>query len=54
MGPLPLHGCLLPGLQPALGFKTKGIIKENCRDCYPMKRRRHWCICCKTNPKHKQ
>ncbi|KAM8901982.1 large ribosomal subunit protein bL36m isoform 1-T1 [Lycaon pictus] len=54
MGPVPLPGPLLPGLQPALGFKTKGVIKERCRDCYRVKRRGRWYIYCKTNPKHKQ
>ncbi|XP_077605557.1 large ribosomal subunit protein bL36m isoform X2 [Crocuta crocuta] len=44
----------LPGLQLALGFKTKGVIKERCRDCYRVKRRGRWFIYCKTNPKHKQ
>lgn len=41
-------------LQPALGFKTKGVIKKRCRDCYFVKRRGRWFIYCKTNPKHKQ
>ncbi|XP_015448912.1 39S ribosomal protein L36, mitochondrial [Pteropus alecto] len=45
---------LLPCLQPALGFKTKGVIKKRCRDCYLVKRRGRWFIYCKTNPKHKQ
>ncbi|XP_019306392.2 39S ribosomal protein L36, mitochondrial [Panthera pardus] len=53
-GPWPLPGRLLPGLQLALGFKTKGVIKERCRDCYRVKRRGRWFIYCKTNPKHKQ
>ncbi|XP_054434192.1 large ribosomal subunit protein bL36m [Pteronotus mesoamericanus] len=44
----------LPCLQPALGFKTKGVIKKRCRDCYRVKRRGRWFIYCKTNPKHKQ
>lgn len=41
-------------LQPSLGFKTKGVIKKRCRDCYMVKRRGRWFILCKTNPKHKQ
>lgn len=45
---------LLPGLQPAMGFKTKGVIRKRCRDCYLVKRRGRWFIYCKTNPKHKQ
>lgn len=45
---------LLPCLQPALGFKTKGVIRKRCRDCYRVKRRGRWFIYCKTNPKHKQ
>ncbi|XP_029796952.1 39S ribosomal protein L36, mitochondrial [Suricata suricatta] len=45
---------LLPRLQLALGFKTKGVIKERCRDCCRVKRRGRWFIYCKTNPKHKQ
>ncbi|XP_046930474.1 39S ribosomal protein L36, mitochondrial [Lynx rufus] len=53
-GPWPLPGRPLPGLQLALGFKTKGVIKERCRDCYRVKRRGRWFIYCKTNPKHKQ
>ncbi|XP_022368182.1 39S ribosomal protein L36, mitochondrial [Enhydra lutris kenyoni] len=58
-GPAGLPGRLLPGLgppglQPALGFKTKGVIKERCRDCYRVKRRGRWFIYCRANPKHKQ
>lgn len=58
-GPAGLPGLLLPGLQLpslqlALGFKTKGVIKERCKDCYRVKRRGRWFIYCKTNPKHKQ
>lgn len=41
-------------LQPAVGFKTKGVIRKRCRDCYRVKRRGRWFIYCKTNPKHKQ
>ena len=44
----------LLGPQPALGFKTKGVLKKRCRDCYLVKRRGRWSIYCKTNPKHKQ
>ncbi|XP_032193718.1 39S ribosomal protein L36, mitochondrial [Mustela erminea] len=43
-----------PGLPPALGFKTKGVIRERCRDCYRVKRRGRWFIYCRANPKHKQ
>lgn len=42
------------GLQPALGFKTKGVLKKRCRGCYLVKRRGRWFIHCKTDPKHKQ
>ncbi|XP_075831827.1 large ribosomal subunit protein bL36m [Microtus pennsylvanicus] len=44
---------LLP-LQPSLGFKTKGVLKKRCRDCYMVKRRGRWFVLCKTNPRHKQ
>lgn len=43
-----------PGLPPALGFKTKGVVRERCRDCYRVKRRGRWFIYCRANPKHKQ
>lgn len=49
-----LCGRPLPSLQPSLSFKTKGVIKKRCRDCYKVKRRGRWFILCKTNPKHKQ
>ncbi|XP_045719784.1 large ribosomal subunit protein bL36m [Mirounga angustirostris] len=49
-----LPGLPLPGLQLALGFKTKGVIKERCRDCYRVKRRGRWFVYCRANPKHKQ
>nr|XP_004460242.2 large ribosomal subunit protein bL36m [Dasypus novemcinctus] len=49
-----LSGRLLPSLQPAVGFKTKGVIKKRCKDCYLVKRRGRWFIYCKTNPRHKQ
>ncbi|KAM9252745.1 large ribosomal subunit protein bL36m isoform 1-T1 [Dugong dugon] len=49
-----LSNRLMPRLQPALGFKTKGVIKKRCKDCYRVKRRGRWFIYCKTNPKHKQ
>ncbi|XP_045855564.1 39S ribosomal protein L36, mitochondrial [Meles meles] len=62
--PAGLPGRLLPsrllpvlgpsGLQPALGFKTKGVLKERCRHCYRVKRRGRWFIYCRANPKHKQ
>lgn len=42
------------GLQPALGFKTKGVLKRRCKGCYLVKRRGRWFVHCKTNPKHKQ
>lgn len=41
-------------LQPALGFKTKGVLKKRCKGCYLVKRRGRWFVYCKTNPKHKQ
>uniref|UniRef100_A0A8C0DJF6 Ribosomal protein n=1 Tax=Balaenoptera musculus TaxID=9771 RepID=A0A8C0DJF6_BALMU len=40
--------------QPALGFKTKGVLKRRCKGCYLVKRRGRWFVYCKTNPKHKQ
>uniref|UniRef100_A0A8C5KXR3 Ribosomal protein n=1 Tax=Jaculus jaculus TaxID=51337 RepID=A0A8C5KXR3_JACJA len=43
-----------PRPQPARGFKTKGVLKKRCRDCYMVKRRGRWFVYCKTNPKHKQ
>ncbi|XP_059029572.1 large ribosomal subunit protein bL36m [Mustela lutreola] len=43
-----------PGLPPARGFKTRGVIRERCRDCYRVKRRGRWFIYCRANPKHKQ
>ncbi|GAB1298357.1 39S ribosomal protein L36, mitochondrial [Apodemus speciosus] len=49
-----LCGRPLLSLQPSLGFKTKGVIKKRCRDCYMVKRRGRWFVLCKTNPKHKQ
>ncbi|XP_058420366.1 large ribosomal subunit protein bL36m [Diceros bicornis minor] len=49
-----LSSRLAPILPPALGFKTKGVIKKRCKDCYKVKRRGRWFIYCKTNPKHKQ
>lgn len=48
---------LLPGRlppPPALGFKTKAVLRRRCRDCYLVKRRGRWFVLCKTNPKHKQ
>ncbi|XP_023074013.1 39S ribosomal protein L36, mitochondrial [Piliocolobus tephrosceles] len=45
---------LLPHLLPALGFKTKAVLKKRCKDCYLVKRRGRWYIYCKTNPRHKQ
>lgn len=49
-----LSGRPLPSLQPSLGFKTKGVIKKRCRDCYMVRRRGRLFVLCKTNPKHKQ
>ncbi|XP_059132474.1 large ribosomal subunit protein bL36m [Peromyscus eremicus] len=49
-----LWGRPLPQLQPSQGFKTKGVIKRRCRDCYMVKRRGRWFVLCKTNPRHKQ
>ncbi|XP_075399093.1 large ribosomal subunit protein bL36m [Tenrec ecaudatus] len=49
-----LPSSLTPCLQPALGFKTKGVIKKRCKDCYRVKRRGRWFIYCKTHPRHKQ
>ncbi|KAK2506493.1 hypothetical protein MC885_008340 [Smutsia gigantea] len=43
-----------PCPQPALGFKTKGVLRKRCRDCYRVKRRGRWFIYCATNPRHKQ
>ncbi|XP_023979438.1 large ribosomal subunit protein bL36m [Physeter macrocephalus] len=40
--------------QPALGFKTKGVLRKRCKGCYLVKRRGRWFVYCKTNPKHKQ
>nr|XP_012296015.2 39S ribosomal protein L36, mitochondrial [Aotus nancymaae] len=45
---------LLPHLLPKLGFKTKGVLKKRCKDCYRVKRRGRWYIYCKTHPRHKQ
>ncbi|XP_050651289.1 39S ribosomal protein L36, mitochondrial [Macaca thibetana thibetana] len=45
---------LLPRLLPVLSFKTKVVLKKRCRDCYLVKRRGRWYVCCKTNPRHKQ
>ncbi|KAL4662093.1 hypothetical protein H8957_014958 [Semnopithecus entellus] len=49
-----LSAGLLPRLLPALGFKTKAVLKKRCKDCYLVKRRGRWYIYCKTNPRHKQ
>ncbi|XP_059865673.2 large ribosomal subunit protein bL36m isoform X2 [Delphinus delphis] len=50
-----LSARLVLGLQqPALGFKTKGVLKKRCKGCYLVKRRGRWFVYCKTNPKHKQ
>ncbi|KAM4875186.1 large ribosomal subunit protein bL36m isoform 1-T3 [Thomomys bottae] len=54
-GPRACPASPLPSfLQPALGFKTKVVIKKRCRDCYLVKRRGRWFVLCRTNPKHKQ
>ncbi|XP_023351664.1 39S ribosomal protein L36, mitochondrial [Sarcophilus harrisii] len=45
---------LLPSSQPALGFKTKAVLKKRCKDCYFVKRRGRWFVYCATNPRHKQ
>ncbi|XP_036596714.1 39S ribosomal protein L36, mitochondrial [Trichosurus vulpecula] len=45
---------LLPSFQPALGFKTKAVLKKRCKDCYFVKRRGRWFVYCATNPRHKQ
>ncbi|XP_007471986.1 PREDICTED: uncharacterized protein LOC103068796 [Lipotes vexillifer] len=40
--------------QPALGFKTRGVLRKRCKGCYLVKRRGRWFVYCKSNPKHKQ
>uniref|UniRef100_A0A4X2M2E9 Ribosomal protein n=2 Tax=Vombatus ursinus TaxID=29139 RepID=A0A4X2M2E9_VOMUR len=45
---------LLPSFQPALGFKTKAVLKKRCKNCYFVKRRGRWFVYCETNPRHKQ
>ncbi|XP_043850855.1 39S ribosomal protein L36, mitochondrial [Dromiciops gliroides] len=51
----PFLSChLLPAFQPALGFKTKAVLKKRCKDCYFVKRRGRWFVYCETNPRHKQ
>ncbi|XP_069348611.1 large ribosomal subunit protein bL36m [Eulemur rufifrons] len=50
----PLWAGPVPFLQPALGFKTKGVLRKRCKDCYLVKRRGRWFIYCKTHPRHKQ
>ncbi|XP_042551183.1 39S ribosomal protein L36, mitochondrial [Dipodomys spectabilis] len=53
--PAPPRGPPLPScLQPALGFKTKAVLRKRCRDCYLVKRRGRWFVLCRANPKHKQ
>uniref|UniRef100_A0A8C9DCR1 Uncharacterized protein n=1 Tax=Panthera leo TaxID=9689 RepID=A0A8C9DCR1_PANLE len=49
---LPIH--LLPKLQLTLWFKTKGVIKEPCRDC--LLGEEAWALVhlLKNKPKHKQ
>ncbi|XP_058536017.1 large ribosomal subunit protein bL36m [Ochotona princeps] len=49
-----LPGSPAAGLQPALGFKTKGVLRKRCRDCCLVKRRGRWFVHCKSNPRHKQ
>ncbi|XP_012629616.1 large ribosomal subunit protein bL36m [Microcebus murinus] len=50
----PLWAGPAPCLQPALGFKTKGVLRKRCKDCYLVKRRGRWFVYCKTHPRHKQ
>ncbi|XP_004845198.1 39S ribosomal protein L36, mitochondrial [Heterocephalus glaber] len=45
---------LRPPPPPALGFKSKAVLRKRCRDCYLVKRNGRWYVLCKTNPKHKQ
>uniref|UniRef100_A0A2K5S0P0 Large ribosomal subunit protein bL36m n=1 Tax=Cebus imitator TaxID=2715852 RepID=A0A2K5S0P0_CEBIM len=40
---------LLPHLLPALGFKTKGVLKKRGKDCYRVKRWGRWYIYCQTH-----
>lgn len=49
-----LWGRPVPHLQLTQGFKTKGVLRKRCRDCYMVKRRGRWFVLCKTNPRHKQ
>ncbi|CAD7686114.1 unnamed protein product [Nyctereutes procyonoides] len=49
--PLLLPSSLLLSLQFTLEFKTKGVIKECCRDGYQFG---HWFTYCKTNPMYEQ
>ncbi|XP_006859326.1 PREDICTED: 39S ribosomal protein L36, mitochondrial-like [Chrysochloris asiatica] len=41
-------------LRVCCSFKTKGVIKKCCKDCYGVKRQGRWYTYCKTNPRHKQ
>lgn len=52
--PLLLPSRLLPFLQPALGFKTKGLIKEHRGDCHRVKSPGLRLSYCKTNPPRAQ
>ncbi|KAL4691233.1 hypothetical protein H8959_014194 [Pygathrix nigripes] len=35
---------LLPRLLPALGFKTKAVLKKRCKDCYLSHANTHHCV----------
>ncbi|XP_057566045.1 39S ribosomal protein L36, mitochondrial [Hippopotamus amphibius kiboko] len=50
--PLPAPRAL--GLPPALGFKTKAVLRKRCKGCYLVKRRGRWFVYCRTDPRHKQ
>ncbi|XP_008251110.1 large ribosomal subunit protein bL36m [Oryctolagus cuniculus] len=55
LGPLRAAGpAALPAPPPALGFKTKGVLRRRCRDCRLVKRRGRWFVYCESNPRHKQ
>lgn len=43
----------LPG-PPALGFKTKAVLRRRCRSCRLVKRRGRWYVYCDAHPRHKQ
>lgn len=54
LGPLRAALPALPAPPPALGFKTKGVLRRRCRDCRLVKRRGRWFVYCESNPRHKQ